>query len=261
MTRYAEALAAANALAEQVQSYVADGRFLPRYFDRLFGLRTALGDALDQFAATLITVPGDAAVFATVLDRATAARATGAGLTPDDGAVERYAAAVTRATEALRARPPGEAARGPAAPLLRGALRVTPAGSAPHPGAALVADTAPSPAEPYYTSLAKLFPVEATMLYPIADTIAGTDRALRLLLIALIALVVVAVRWRGTQDAAGVPDAAAIAVSLASFLLYVATLGGFGDLAGGAAQTQQWLAFVTIIWVALVPLALRRPRH
>lgn len=260
MTRYAEALAAADALAEQVQSYVADGRFLPRYFDRLFGLRTALGDALDHFAATLITVPGDAAVFAAVLDRSAEARRAGEGLTPSDAVVERYAAAVERATAVLRAEPPNAVASSPSAPLLRGALRLDRArDETARP--ALAPATAVPPIEPYYTSLAKLFPVEAVALYPLATSIAGEDRSVRLILIAVIGAFVVALRWFGTQDSGGQPDASAIAVALASFLLYAAALGGFGYLPGGAEQTRQLLAFVTIIWVALAPLWLRRARR
>jgi hypothetical protein len=260
MTRYAEALAAADALAEQVQSYVADGRFLPRYFDRLFGLRTALGDALDHFSATLITVPGDAAVFAAVLDRSVEARRAGEGLMPSDVAVERYAAAVSRATAALRAEPPNAVASAPSAPLLRGALRLDHARDEPA-RPALAPSPAAAPIEPYYTSLAKLFPVEAVALYPLATGIAGEDRSVRLILIAVIGVFVVALRWLGTQDSGGQPDPAAIAVALASFLLYAAALGGFGYLPGGAEQTRQLLAFVTIIWVALAPLWLRRARR
>lgn len=259
MTRYAEALAAADALAEQVQSYVADGRFLPRYFDRLFGLRTALGDALDHFAATLITVPGDAAVFAAVLDRSIEARRAGEGLMPSDVALERYAAAVERATAALRAEPPNAVASTPSPPLLRGALRLDRARD--EPARQALAPPTTAAAEPYYTSLAKLFPVEAVALYPLATGIAGEDRSVRLILIAVIGVFVVALRWFGTQDSGGQPDVSAIAVALASFLLYAAALGGFGYLPGGAEQTRQLLAFVTIIWVALAPLWLRRTRR
>ncbi|TCP34750.1 hypothetical protein [Sphingomonas sp. BK235] len=261
MTRYAEALAAATALADQLQAHVADGRFLPRYFDRLFGLRTGLGDALDRFAATLVTVPGDAPVFARVLDRAAEARREGEGLMPTDLAVERYAAAVARATEALRADRPDAAAPAPAVPMLRGALRLGSTVAREERRTVTVTPAAPTDTEPYYTSLAKLFPVEAVALYPLADGIAGSDRAVRLILIAVIGLFVVALRWFGTQDAGGRADVAAIAVSLLSFLLYAAALGGFGYLPGGAEQTRQLLAFVTIIWVALVPLALRRARR
>jgi hypothetical protein len=109
--------------------------------------------------------------------------------------------------------------------------------------------------------LAKLFPVEAVALYPLATGIAGEDRSVRLILIAVIGVFVVALRWLGTQDSGGQPDPAAIAVALASFLLYAAALGGFGYLPGGAEQTRQLLAFVTIIWVALAPLWLRRARR
>ncbi|MGK6324698.1 hypothetical protein ACMGDM_16665 [Sphingomonas sp. DT-51] len=116
--------------------------------------------------------------------------------------------------------------------------------------------------EPYYTSLVKLFPVEAVTLYPLAIGIAGSDVALRLILIAVIALFVIALRWFGTQEeSGGGADRLAIIVSVMSFLLYAAALGGFGHLPGGPEQTRQLLAFLTIMWVALVPSVLRRARR
>jgi hypothetical protein len=147
----------------------------------------------------------------------------------------------------------------PASPLLRGALRL----DRPSPSAERQPLASPEriAIEPYYTSLAKLFPVEAVALYPLAAGIAGEDRSVRLILIAVIGMFVVALRWFGTQDNGGQPDPLAIAVALASFLLYAASLGGFGYLPGGPEQTRQLLAFITIIWVALAPLALRRPRR
>lgn len=116
--------------------------------------------------------------------------------------------------------------------------------------------------EPYYTSLVKLFPVEAVTLYPLAIGIAGSDVALRLILIAVIVLFVIALRWFGTQEeSGGGADRLAIIVSVVSFLLYAAALGGFGYLPGGPEQTRQLLAFLTIMWVALVPSVLRRVRR
>ena len=63
------------------------------------------------------------------------------------------------------------------------------------------------------------------------------------------------------------PEARIVAHDLASHPLphidgrYAAALGGFGDLPGGRGQTSQFLAFLTIMWVALVPFALRRARR
>ncbi len=40
MTVFAEAAAAVDMLVEQLQALVEDARFVPRFFDTLFGLRT-----------------------------------------------------------------------------------------------------------------------------------------------------------------------------------------------------------------------------
>jgi len=246
MTDFATAVAAADALADQLQGHVEDARFVPRFFDTLFGLRTALGSARDRFAAA--PVAGDQPVFAAVQDRSEQAVALGRALAPEDDAVARYAAAVERAIAALGT--PAASAR----PALRGTLRLK-----PEPLRAVAA--APPPAEPYYTSLVKLFPVEAVTLYPLATGIAAGHAGLRIALIGVIMLFVVALRWFATQDAGGHVDGPAIAVAVVSFALYAASLGGFGYLPGGAAQTTQLLAFLTVMWVALVPYALRRARR
>jgi hypothetical protein len=248
MTDVAQAAAAADTLVDQVQALVEDARFVPRFFDTLFGLRTALGSARDRFAAA--PGEGDRPGYAIVQDRSEQAVAIGRALVPDDAAVARYAAAVQRAIAALDA-PPATAVRAG----VRGTLRL---GSGTRRS---VAAPTPAPApEPYYTSLVKLFPVEAVTLYPLAIGIAAGDAAIRLLLIAVIMLFVVALRWFATQDAGGTADLPAIAVAVVSFALYAASLGGFGYLSGGAAQTAQLLAFLTVMWVALVPFALRRAR-
>ena len=90
MTDFAAAIAAADALVDQLQGVVEDARFVPRFFDTVFGLRTALGSARDRLAAA--PVAGDQPVYATVQDRSEQAVAIGAALTPNDEAVARYAA-------------------------------------------------------------------------------------------------------------------------------------------------------------------------
>lgn len=233
---------------------------MPRFFDTLFGLRTALGSARDHFAAT--PGEGDRPAYATVQDRSEQAVAIGIVLIPDDTAVARYAAAVERAIAALGA---PTAITAPTAntqrSALRGALRLSP-GTRRTVAATPRFQSAP---EPYYTSLVKLFPVEAVALYPLAVGIAAGNAALRIALIGVIMLFVVALRWFATQEVGqeaggGAADGPAILVAVVSFALYAASLGGFGHLPGGEAQTTQLLAFVTVIWVALVPYALRRVR-
>jgi len=253
MTTYAEAITAADALAEQLQGLIEDGRFLSRFFDRLFGLRTALGSARNRFAAGHATADGDSPLFATVRDRCDQAIYIGGSVSPTDAAVSAYAAAVDRAISAL-----SEPIAGDGRPPLRGSLRIRSARPATLRGGR---KPAPAP-EPYYASLVKLFPVEAVTLYPLAIGIAAGDVVVRLVLISIIALFVVVLRWFGTQEeGGGDADVLAIGVSVASFLLYAASLGGFGYLPGGPEQTRQVLAFITVMWVALVPFVLRRARR
>jgi hypothetical protein len=249
VTTFADAAAAADTLVDQVQALVEDARFVPRFFDTLFGLRTALGSARDRFAAT--PGEGERPAYAIVQDRSEQAVAVGRTLVPDDAAVALYAAAVQRAIAALDG-PPAAAPAGTVRPALRGTLRLR--GDTRRSVAAATPD-------PYYTSLVKLFPVEAVTLYPLAIGIAAGDATIRLLLIAVIMLFVVALRRIATQDAGGTADVPAITVAVVSFALYAASLGGFGYLPGGAAQTGQLLAFLTVMWVALVPFALRRARR
>lgn len=253
MTSFTQAVDAADALIDQLQDLTTDPRYVPRFFDTLFGLRTALGNARERFVAAQGGAEGDRPVFATTLDRCEQARAIGSALAPDDAALSGYAGAVQRAIAALDGQG-GAAAR----PLLRGTLRLR-SGSAPtlRDGGGRRATP-----EPYYASLVKLFPVEAVTLYPLAVGIAAGDIVIRLILIGIITLFIVALRWFGTQEeGGGDADGVAIAVSVISFELYAAALGGFGDLPRGPEQTSQVLAFITIMWVALVPFVLRRARH
>jgi len=253
MTTFTEAVKAADALIDQLQGLTENPRYLPRFFDTMFGLRTALGNERDRFASLHSPEAVDRPAFATILDRCEQATMIGAALTPSDAEVSRYAAAVQRAIAAFAN--DGVAS---ARPALRGALRLRRSStSLVRPG------RRPDPTpEPYYTSLVKLFPVEAVTLYPLAIGIAGNDIVIRLILIAIITLFVIALRWFGTQEeSGGDADVLAIGVSVISFELYAASLGGFGYLPGGPAQTSQVLAFITIMWVALVPFALRHSRR
>jgi hypothetical protein len=253
MTTFTQAVEAADALIDQVQELTEDPRYLPRFFDTMFGLRTALGNERERFASSHSAEAVDRPAFATILDRSEQAATIGAALTPGDAEVSRYAAAVQRAIAALAN---GEVAS--ARPALRGTLRLRRA-STPLVRPGRRPDPTP---EPYYTSLVKLFPVEAVTLYPLAIGIAGNDIVIRLILIAIITLFVIALRWFGTQEeSGGDADVLAIGVSVISFELYAASLGGFGYLPGGPAQTSQFLAFITIMWVALVPFALRHSRR
>lgn len=255
MTTFTQAVHAADALTNQLQEFTENPRYLPRFFETFFGLRTALGSASDRFAATYSGAGEDLPVFATVLDRCEQARAIGTALTPGDAAVSRYAGAVQRGISALDGQGQGGTA---ARPSLRGTLRLR---SGSRPTARGGRRPEPTP-EPYYASLVKLFPVEAVTLYPLAIGIAAGDIVIRLILICIITVFIVALRWFGTQEErGGDADVVAIAVSVISFELYAASLGGFGYLPGGLEQTSQLLAFITIMWVALVPFVLRRARR
>jgi hypothetical protein len=253
MTTFTEAVESTDALIDQLQALTENPRYLPRFFDTMFGLRTALGNERDRFVSLHSPEAVDRPAFATILDRSEQATAIGAALTPGDAEVSRYAAAVQRAIAALAN---GEVPS--ARPALRGALRLR-RSSTPLVRPGRRPDPTP---EPYYTSLVKLFPVEAVTLYPLAIGIAGPDIVIRLILIVIITLFVIALRWFGTQEeSGGDADVLAIGVSVISFALYAASLGGFGYLPGGPAQTSQLLAFITIMWVALVPFALRHSRR
>ena len=157
MTTFTEAVEAADALIDQLQALTENPRYLPRFFDTIFGLRTALGNERDRFASVHSPEAVDQPAFATILDRSEQATMIGAALTPSDAEVSRYAAAVERAIAAFTN--DGVAS---ARPALRGALRLR-RSSTPLARPGRRPDPTP---EPYYTSLVKLFPVEAVTLTP-----------------------------------------------------------------------------------------------
>ena len=111
MTNAAEAVAAVDELTFQLQAFVEDGRFVPRSFDRLFGLRTVLGDARERFAAGHAANTDELPAYATVWDRAVEALALGEGLTPSTDAVARYGRAVDAVIDALSAALPPDPSR------------------------------------------------------------------------------------------------------------------------------------------------------
>lgn len=105
MTSSAQAVAAMDELSDQLQILVEDGRFTPRFFDRLFGLRTVLGGARERFAADHAASSAEAPLFATVLESANTAVLLGRELAPTVAGVARYGRAVERVVEALAPAP------------------------------------------------------------------------------------------------------------------------------------------------------------
>lgn len=254
MTSYSDALRAADLMNEQLQVLVTTNEFVPRLFETLFGLHAAAASARDAFAARHSSTDGELPLFASVFDRCEQATDFALDVEPVEAQVARLTSFVERAIAAMQ-----DATELPPRSGLRGTLRLRIEGK---PRQGIRPGKRPQAPEPYYTSLVKLFPVEAVTLYPLAIGIAGADTIIRLLLIGVITLFVVALRWFGTQEeSGGEADRLAITVSVVSFLLYAASLGGFGYLPGGPEQTRQLLAFLTIMWVALVPFALRRARR
>lgn len=111
MTSSAQAIATIDTLATQLQDHVEDGRFVPRFFDRLFGLRTVLGDARERFAAEHATGDVDLEAYATMRDRAQEALALGESLRPTTAAVAGYSRAVDAVINALLAAAPSDLSR------------------------------------------------------------------------------------------------------------------------------------------------------
>jgi hypothetical protein len=125
---------------------------------------------------------------------------------------------------------------------------------APQPGEEWV------PEPPAYEKLIKLFPAEGVALYPLASGIAGGDGTLLIVLVGIIAAVVLALRALGTKPPqGGRPDWIAVFVSVASFLLYAASLGAFGYFQGDQQKHTLVVSFATIIWLAFVPHMATKP--
>ncbi|HEV7658479.1 MAG TPA: hypothetical protein VGO55_01410 [Allosphingosinicella sp.] len=102
-------------------------------------------------------------------------------------------------------------------------------------------------------NLAKLFPAEAAAAYPLAIGAASDSFALRIVLIAVIALSVILYRYFATQPkGGGRPDFQAIFISLVSFLLWATSLGGFGVLLETRERTTMLASFASILWLGFV---------
>ena len=115
----------------------------------------------------------------------------------------------------------------------------------------------------YMDALAKLFPAEGVTLAPMVPTIAGSSMLLKIVLVLAIVVLIVLLRRVATQpDNGGKTDWIAVAVSVISFILYVFTLQVFGSFFGDKPEEVQQhtllMTFITVIWVAAVPLIPKR---
>lgn len=126
---------------------------------------------------------------------------------------------------------------------------------------------------PYLASVALLFPVEAATLFPIAQGIAARrdldlgrygNAVVLAVLIAFIVLFIGVLRYFATQDQSdGKPAKVEIGIAVVSFLLWVGASGGYWLGAGGIDSPVSLqlgspvFAFFTLMWVALVPYAVR----
>ena len=111
MTTAAEAVAAVDELASAIQALVEGGRLVPHFFDRLFGLRTVLGDARERFAAEHAASTDELPAYATAQGCTEQALALGDDLTPSTAAVARYGRAVDAVIDALAADLPPDPSR------------------------------------------------------------------------------------------------------------------------------------------------------
>jgi hypothetical protein len=129
----------------------------------------------------------------------------------------------------------------------------------PHGGPQL--DPPADAAEPYLTSLAKLFPAEAMSALLLVQAIDEQYETARLVLIGLIALASAALRYAATRDPqTGKPDILAIIVSVVSFFIYAAAMLAFGELFETNEPTTRIIATVAaILWMAILTAFVRRP--
>jgi hypothetical protein len=112
----------------------------------------------------------------------------------------------------------------------------------------------------YPQNLAKLFPAEGATAFPLFMAVAEDQRWLRVLFTLLIAVFVILYRYLGTQrTGGGRPDRAAIFVSTVSFLLFAASLGGFGVVIENAERTAMLGSALSLLWLGIVSeLAVKR---
>jgi hypothetical protein len=125
----------------------------------------------------------------------------------------------------------------------------------PRVGRAMAVDPSPpaDPAEPYLASLAKLFPAEALSALLLVLAIKEDYRALRMGLVALIALTSVILRCAATWDPVKRrPDALAVLASLVAFLIYAAAMLVFGPFIYDAATTRLVATVFAVLLLALL---------
>jgi len=127
-------------------------------------------------------------------------------------------------------------------------------------GAAASGDPLRDQAEPYLTSLAKLFPAEALSALLLVLAIDERYAALRFGLIAVITLASGFLRYFSSRDpVTNKPDILAVFVSVVSFLIYAAALLAFGVLFHTDEATTRIVAtVVAILWMAILTSAVRR---
>ena len=111
---------------------------------------------------------------------------------------------------------------------------------------------------PYLEALAKLFPAEGVVLAPMVAVIADKSATITGLLVVAIILLIIVLRYFGTQDpGADRPSWVDVAVAVASFLLYAATIQTFGLILSPEDRHTVLMNFATIIWVAVVPIIVK----
>lgn len=111
---------------------------------------------------------------------------------------------------------------------------------------------------PYLEALAKLFPAEGVALAPMIPVIAAGSSLITAFLTSVVVLLIVILRYFGTQPSAGGrPSWIDVGVAVVSFLLYAATIQVFGLILPPEDRHTVLMNFLTIFWIAVVPFISR----